>query len=281
MTRKKLSLDMLSKELTQIPVERQVKVKGGAGSGIVLSPVSVVASGDPDPIDSDPFDDDPTGTSGANGGDGSTNDPSGPSDYEHINDPNNVLTNYQNNLMSIKGALQQYLTSGNLPAGVTEDGLKAYLNAVNHVMDILATMQNSDKDFRVEQGNVAGAATGETYYDSTTGEYVIKLENLNDQSTLVHELEHIYQIETGDIVYDENGSPSGVSLEDEVAAYQLQHEMDYGALAGSYDLSGNPVSSGDYRVTAADVLAAYPGVYDNLPATDADAAAIGNSASGG
>lgn len=277
MKNKKLDLDMLSRELKQVPQIDQGKIKGG-GSVLILSGVSIV--GDPwdggggwgsdgDPFGDDPVDDSYTGGGGTGGG-------WTPSDEPQINDPDCVYEDFKNYLEEQKEVLDGIVESGNVPAGFTVEDFQSYLDRIEQMLETLHDMETNGVAYRFEVG--AGESAGETSYDTDTGEIVIRVNNAEDTGLIAHEVYHVQQIMNGELGFDENGNVTGLTIEDEVAAFQVQYEIKWGARAGEVDWDGD-LSSG-WEVTEEWLLEKFP-IYEDLPSEGNGGGSSGSAGSSG
>lgn len=281
----KINLNALAKELKEVPLAKQKKIVGGNGS-IVSLPEVVVTASYPD----NEWDDDfwealgpsvPDENQDRNDDSGTPNEDNTVNPLnENVNDKDQILDQYKSNLDAQIGVLEDMKLNQELldQLGYTIEDVDSRLEDLKDSKDVLDLMEKSENNYRIEYKESDGDSKNDAdfSYDKDTNEYVISIEQF-DTSLLAHELTHVQQFENGDISFDEYGNSTGYSLEDEVEAYNNQHDMAYGMNSDKVDLNGNPVESGDYEVTGEDVLNAFPGLYDNLPKTDAEASSSASS----
>lgn len=263
----KINLNLLANELQIVPLKTQEGKVGGFDYSVTLPEITISASA---PGFSFSFDwgsfssgypgDNNSG--GAGGGSGSGSGGSG-NDNSNINDPDNLLDKTKNYLKTTIDALKELIDSGKAPSGTQE-----YLKALEQTQETLDKMESSDQKYRIDEmsNNGDNINDANVSYDSQTGEIVLSLENgsSNDYSLIIHEITHVEQLMNGDL-WIENGNIAGHDINDEVEAYQKQHDVYHGPNAGKVDLGGNPYPDGDYRVTPEDIFKYHPGIYDNLP----------------
>jgi|GEM_PF-3573631 len=317
MNRKKLDLNVLSRELTRLPKVEAFKVKGGGTPtnpsvptylpSVVITPSPSIPGGNPDFPDDGGWESHGGGGNGPGNGDDTppvylpsvvvTPSPSAPSfpsfpddgDIDNspdgpggdpgdngddpdeegspVSDPEGILANYEAKMAESKALLEGMLKAGGLPAE-TVAKINEYLAVINQTLALIVEMKTNDGPaYRIESGTPPDGSGAYTHRDQSTGEIVITTTDPNDIALLGHELYHISQLLSGDISFAPDGSVEGLSLDDEVEAFQFQHVLYYGILAGSTDLGGNPVQGGGYEVTPEDVLHYYP-QYGDLPAHD-------------
>lgn len=268
----KINLNLLANELQIVPLKTQKGKVGGFDYSVTLPEITISASA---PGFSFSFDwgsfssgypgDNNSGGAGGGSGSGSGGSGSGGSgnDNSNINDPDNLLDKTKNYLKTTIDALKELIDSGKAPSGTQE-----YLKALEQTQETLDKMESSDQKYRIDEMSNNGDDINDANvsYDSQTGEIVLSLENgsSNDYSLIIHEITHIEQLMNGDL-WIENGNITGYDINDEVEAYQKQHDVYYGPDASKFDLGGNPYPDGDYRVTPEDISKYHPGIYDNLP----------------
>lgn len=285
---KKIDLNLLSKELNVVSLKVTEEKIGGFSYSVTLP--SVIITPDPPSLewswgdwnwsgdwwengggDNDPSYDGSIGggVGGGTGGNNGGNDPNpnpgnGGTEDPNVKDPNKLLDNTKSFIDSSIESLKKLIQSGAAPSGAEE-----YLKTLENAQNTLDKMNNSGQKYRIDEIPDNGDKNLDAYvsYDSKTGEIVLGIENIPDSSSIdliIHELTHIEQLMNGDL-WIENGQIKGYDINDEVEAYQNQHDAKYGAFSGKYDLDGNDYPDGNYKVTPEDILNKYPGFYDDLP----------------
>jgi hypothetical protein len=175
-----------------------------------------------------------------------------------VTDPNSLISNSKDYL---KGQIDNLKNIEPKP-----ESLEDYIKTLEKVQYLLEnTLKNNEYDIRFElfiDDKDAGLE-----YDANKKEIVIGINENLDQwdriKMLSHELTHLDQLKKGEL-WIEDGKMKGYDIQDEVAAFQMQHDVHYGRDAKNFDLAGNPVESGDYKVTAEDVKNLSPDIYGNL-----------------
>lgn len=196
-----------------------------------------------------------------NSGNNSNNDPK-PSG---VSDPEKLLDGTKNFLKSTIDALKGLIENKTAPAGAEE-----YLSALESAQDTLDKMEKStDQKFRIEgiPNNGDKFLDANISYDKDSKEVVFGIENISGvygYELVAHELTHIEQLMNGELKI-ENGTIVGYDINDEVEAYQRQHDIFYGSQSENFDMNGKPYPDGDYKVTPEDIYNKYPGIYDDLP----------------
>ncbi len=201
-----------------------------------------------------------TGGNGGNGGNGNGPDDDDPKPGENIKDPNGVVSKTKSTLKA--------LLDGAKASGVNTKEAKAYMESLQQALDTIDRLENSDLKCRVELENSNGDNMNNAWieYDSTTGELVLHVESnaVSDMALIAHEMIHFGQFLDGSLWIGADGEITGYDLMDEVDAYQIQHDIFYGIGSGLFDVFGNPVPGGGYRVTPEDLIKLDP-YYGTLP----------------
>lgn len=245
------NLFKISTGISEMPITQQKNTSGGFWDDTIgLS--TVIIGPDPDwPSFSFPSSTPPTYGSGGGG-----YEPD-PEENDNIKDPDKVLESYKNFINEQIASLKEALK---LELGDPEK-IQKVIDAYEKSIKTIDLMENSDKKYRIDvkdnYDNNTSQDNAQTTYDTKTGEYVITieaLENGGDIALLAHELEHVDQIENGELNIDQNGNITGYDIQDEVDAYQQQETIFNGV--------------NFIEITPEYIWETYPGVYDNLKPKD-------------
>ena len=276
----------LSTEISEMSVLKQKESKGGWSislSGITITP----PGGDDGGGWSFPSSWQNSGGSNGGGGGGGGEETPNPDPVDNVNDPNGALEATKGALTEKIEALQTALKANLIPAKDLNDA-QAVIDALQQTIDTITLIENSEHKYRIDVkpnfDNDPTKANGEFTYDSKTGEFVITIESTEGAylSVFAHELEHANQLENGELFLNSNGQIDGYDINDEVAAYDVQHKIDDGIFYNEKDLNGIPVST-PYQVTPEAIYTAFPGVYDHLkpPVTGGGGSAPSSAPSSG
>lgn len=270
----------LSTEISEMSVLKQKQSKGGWG--ISLSGLTITApGGDNGGGWSFPSSwQNGTGSGGGGGGGGGGGENTNPDPVDNINDPSGTLEATKGVLTEKIEILQLALKSNLLPANELKD-VQAVIDALQQSIDTITLLENSEHKYRIDvKPNFDGQpdqANGEFTYDSTTGEFVITIEGIDGEylPVFIHELEHANQLENNELFLN-NGQIDGYDINDEVAAYDVQHKVVNGIAFDVIDLKGNIVT-GPYEITPDAIYDTFPGMYDHLKTPDPGTGGEGSS----
>lgn len=260
----KLNLFKISEGISEMPILQQKYSYGGWWG--TIETVTITKSAPPSFSFDSMFSSYPDNSSVGGGGGGETSNPDQPG--ENINDPNGVVgkteTTIKEQIAGLKMAIQS-----NLVSGKDLEDIQKVIDSYQKTLDTLDLMKNSDNKYRFDLKpgyDNDPKNTAQLSYDSKTGEFVITIENTTDIGLLAHELEHVNQLENGEITLGKDGMLEGVDIYDEVDAYDIQHKITYGIYYDQIDLTGDPIkdSTIDYKITPEEIWKEYPGMYDDL-----------------
>lgn len=265
------NLDILASELHLVSVSSQETKVGGFDYSIDLPSVIITPESMPsfDWPSWEPGGDNSYDSSYSGGGDippnNGNNNSNNNTKPSGVSDPEKLLDGTKNFLKSTIDALKGLIENKTAPAGSEE-----YLSALESAQDTLDKMEKStDQKFRIEEisNNGDKFLDANISYDKETKEIVFSIENISGvygYELVAHELTHIEQLMNGELKI-EDGQIVGYDINDEVEAYQRQHDIFYGSQSGNFDMNGKAYPDGDYKVTPEDIYNKYPGIYNDLP----------------
>lgn len=254
----------LSDEISEMPVLKQKKSRGGSGGTLSTVTITATIGG---PSFEFPSSDGGGGPSGGGGGGGTPDDGNEPGD--NIKDPNGALDAAETIINEQIEALKQAL-KGNLITGEKDiKDAQEVIDALEQTKDTIELLKNSDNNYRIEvkpnYDEDATKASGDLTFDKDTGEFVFTVEGVGGEffPTFAHELEHANQLENGELYLGDDGTIQGYDINDEVDAYDIQHKIHTGVYFDTTDLNGNNVD-GPYEITPEEIYNQFPGIYDHL-----------------
>lgn len=225
----------LSKDIKEMAIYQQKKTKGGHWSGTTTLPTIIIPPGGPDPSFYWSWGDfsfsDPGFSYGGGGGGIGGGDSDYPTNQGDINDPHNMIESAEDLLKNLMEQLKGYMDRGFGDPVKNKEVMDAYQKG----LDLLNMLKDSGKNYRFDidtEGKNDTKGLGGTGYDPNTGEYVITMPVALSRESLglfMHELEHLNQIENGELSYDKYGNPVDYDIMDEVNANQFQEYFDRGA----------------------------------------------------
>ncbi|MGQ8869191.1 hypothetical protein [Myroides sp. TSA_177.3] len=215
-------------------IYQQKKTKGGHWSGTTTLPTIIIPPGGPDPSFYWSWGDfsfsDPGFSYGGGGGGIGGGDSDYPTNQGDINDPHNMMDFTENYLKDNLEAIKNLIDNG----AIDPIKGKALMDAYQKGLDILDRLRDSDKNYRFDVNpdyhEPGKNPKGGTSYDPNTNEYVVTIPGTPSQylGLLMHELEHLNQIENGELSFDKNGNFADYDVMDEVNAYQFQEYIEQG-----------------------------------------------------